>query len=55
MMDMSSIIDATLACAGMVAVLAAGIWSLSEGSTTVSTTSVHPESGLSASERRNAA
>jgi hypothetical protein len=37
MMETSAVIDATLALAGMAAVLATGMWSLSDTSTTVST------------------
>jgi hypothetical protein len=54
MMDMSSIIDATLAFVGMVAVLAVGMWALSDPSTTVST-SASPESGSNSGELLKAA
>ena len=54
MMDMSAAIDAGLALAGMAAVLAVGIWSLSDTSTTVST-SVNQESGRNSGEVPRAA
>lgn len=44
MMETSAVIDATLALAGMAAVLATGIWSLSDTSSTVST-STNQEGG----------
>ena len=54
MLDMSAVIDATLALAGMAAVLAVGIRSLSDTSITVST-SVHREIGRTSSELPKAA
>ena len=55
MMDMSSILDATLTFIGTVAVLVMGIWPLSEASTTVSTTSVSQQDGASFREVQKAA
>jgi len=55
MMDMSSILDATLTFLGLVAVLMMGVWGLSSTSTTVSTTSKYPQNGPMARELREAA
>lgn len=55
MMDMSSILDATLTFVGMVAVLVMGVWTLSSASTTVSTTSEYPQNDPISSEVRRAA
>jgi hypothetical protein len=54
MMDLSAVIDAALALAGMAAVLAVGIRSLSDTSTTVSTPT-NQESGRHSSELPKAA
>ena len=55
MMDMSSILDATLTFLGMVAVVTMGIWTLFSTSTTVSTTSVDAQDGWTTSNLRKAA
>ncbi len=55
MMDMSSVIDASLALMGAAAVLAMGLWTLSSQSTTVSTVEVQREAGAPAQGHREAA
>ncbi len=54
-MEMSSLIDATLALVGAAAVLATGIWTLLSQSTTVSTGGIQREAETPAQEHRKAA
>lgn len=55
MMDMSSVIDASLALMGAASVLAMGLWTLSSQSTTVSTAEVQREAEMSAQGLRKVA
>lgn len=54
-MDMSSVIDASLALMGAAAVLSMGIWTVTSQSTTVSTVGIQREEEASDSGSRKAA